>query len=143
MRYRYMDSPIGSLLLAGDASGLKIIGFPEGKGKVTPPSEWIEDKDGFVDVVQQLMEYFDGERTEFDLRLSPSGTSFQLDVLDALLTMPLGETRSYQEIARQIGRPSAVREHEHVRRLRRSIGQQVELTHGSASARSVRRAIRF
>ena len=109
MRYRYMDSPIGSLLLAGDASGLKIIGFPEGKGKVTPPSEWIEDKDGFVDVVQQLKEYFDGERTEFDLRLSPSGTPFQLDVLDALLTIPLGETRSYQEIARQIGRPSAVR----------------------------------
>ena len=109
MRYRYINSPIGSLLLAGDESGLKIIGFPEGKGKVNPPPDWVEDDTQFVDVEQQLAEYFDGERTEFDLRLAPSGTTFQLEVLDALLTIPLGETRSYQDIAQQIGRPSAVR----------------------------------
>lgn len=109
MRYRYIASPIGSLLLAGDETGLKMIGFPEGKGRVTPQADWIEDERAFAEAERQLAEYFDGERTEFDLKLSPSGTPFQLTVLDALQTIPLGETRSYRDIARQIGRPTAVR----------------------------------
>ena len=109
MYYRYIESPIGSLLLAGDETGLRMIGFPEGKGQVTPPSDWVEDDTSFAEVEQQLTEYFEGKRTEFDLRLSPTGTPFQLAVLDALQTIPLGETRSYQQIAQQIGRPNAVR----------------------------------
>lgn len=109
LRYRYLESPIGALLLAGDESGLKVIGFPKGKGQVVPPAGWIFDDSQFVDAARQLAEYFDGARREFDLRLAPSGTPFQLAVLDALQTIPLGETRSYLDIARQIGRPAAVR----------------------------------
>ena len=63
----------------------------------------------FREVMKQLSEYFQGRRTTFDLRLHPKGTPFQLDVWKALLTIPYGETRSYADIARQIGRPTAVR----------------------------------
>ena len=59
--------------------------------------------------ISQLSEYFDGERTSFDLPISPSGTGFQKKVWDALLTIPYGETRSYKDIAVQIGNPKAVR----------------------------------
>ena len=59
--------------------------------------------------VQQLREYFAGTRTRFELDLDFVGTEFQKQVWAALLTIPFGETRSYSEIARQIGNPSAVR----------------------------------
>ncbi|MCP4982256.1 MAG: methylated-DNA--[protein]-cysteine S-methyltransferase [Gammaproteobacteria bacterium] len=109
MLYRYIESPIGRLLLAGDESGLKIIGFPQGKGRVTPVSAWLHKTDCFSETETQLSEYFAGKRRSFDLDLAPTGTDFQLDVLRALQTIPLGETRSYRDIADQISRPGAVR----------------------------------
>jgi methylated-DNA-[protein]-cysteine S-methyltransferase len=59
--------------------------------------------------VRQLEEYFAGTRRDFDLELAPHGTAFQLAVWDALLAIPYGETTSYGEIARGVGRPNAVR----------------------------------
>lgn len=109
MNYRLIQSPIGKLLLAGDDSGLRIIGFPEGKGKVEPDADWTYLKDCFKEVEIQLGEYFRGERKEFELNLSPSGTAFQLEVLSALQEIPCGETRCYLDIAKRIGRPKAVR----------------------------------
>jgi methylated-DNA-[protein]-cysteine S-methyltransferase len=109
MLYRHVDSPIGQLLLAGDADGLKIIGFPDGKGNVAVDPAWEYRVNCFADVVSQLAEYFHGRRRYFDLKLAPSGTAFQLAVLAALQTIPAGETRSYLDIAKQIGRPKAVR----------------------------------
>ena len=109
MVYRYMTSPIGRLLLAGDERGLRLIGFPEGKGRVEAAPDWQQDQ-GLLDPVEaQLTEYFAGQRREFDLALAPSGTEFQRAVLDALLTIPFGETRSYADIAQQLDRPRAVR----------------------------------
>jgi methylated-DNA-[protein]-cysteine S-methyltransferase len=58
---------------------------------------------------EQLAEYFAGKRAEFDLPLVPAGTEFQLSVWRALQTIPFGETRSYGEIAAQIGNPKACR----------------------------------
>lgn len=58
---------------------------------------------------RQLNEYFDGRRECFDLPLAFEGTAFQKDVWAALLTIPYGQTRSYRDIAVQIGRPNAVR----------------------------------
>ena len=104
MFYQYLASPIGSLLLAGDATGLRIIGFPEGKGKVQPGTDWIPDNGLFDDAASQLTEYFEAGRRSFELKLAPSGTAFQLAVLEALQTIPFGETRRYLDIARQIGR---------------------------------------
>jgi methylated-DNA-[protein]-cysteine S-methyltransferase len=109
MLYRHIDSPIGQLLLAGDEDGLKIIGFPEGKGRVAFDTSWERRADCFPDAQAQILEYFQGKRHVFDLKLAPSGTDFQLAVLAALQTIPSGETRSYLDIANQIGRPKAVR----------------------------------
>ena len=109
MLYRHIDSPIGQLLLAGDEDGLKFIGFPEGKGKVVVDSAWEHKADCFPEAKSQLLEYFEGRRHSFDLKLAPNGTDFQLAVLGALQTIPCGETRSYLDIAKQIGRPTAVR----------------------------------
>ncbi|WP_029132737.1 methylated-DNA--[protein]-cysteine S-methyltransferase [Sedimenticola selenatireducens] len=109
MKYDYYNSPIGSLLLAGDDSGLRFIGFPEGKGHLEPAADWIRDGQPFATVKAQLAEYFSGDRTEFDLPLHPHGTAFQLHVLQALQSIPYGETRSYSDIAQQIGKPTAVR----------------------------------
>jgi methylated-DNA-[protein]-cysteine S-methyltransferase len=104
MLFRYIESPIGQLLLAGDERGLKYIGFPQGKGKLSPQETWQLDAECFADAEMQLCEYFEGKRKRFDLKLAPTGTPFQLSVLQALQTIPAGETRSYLEIARQIGR---------------------------------------
>jgi len=109
MKYRYIKSPIGTLLLAGDAEGLRFIGFPEGKGQVQPESDWRKDDRAFGDVKKQLDEYFAGKRKAFDLKLAPTGTAFQRDVLAALQQIPYGETRSYQDVASGVGRPKAVR----------------------------------
>ena len=109
MRYSYTESPIGRLLLAGEDDGLSLIGFPSGKGCVRPEPDWIESPAPFADAARQLDEYFDGDRHTFDLVLKPTGTPFQRAVLDALLTIPYGETASYRDIAEQIGHPNAVR----------------------------------
>ena len=109
MEYRTIDSPVGELLLAGEDDILQIIGFPEGKGRVTPESGWVLNNEMFNDAVSQLTEYFAGKRQVFDLNLEPNGTAFQLSVLDALSEIPYGQTVSYQQIATKIGRPKAVR----------------------------------
>ena len=108
-QYRKMKSPIGELLLAGDANALEIIGFPEGKGVVEIGADWVKNKSAFEDAVAQLEEYFQGHRKTFDLKLKPSGTPFQLDVLEALLDIPYGQTVTYRDIADAVGRPKAVR----------------------------------
>jgi methylated-DNA-[protein]-cysteine S-methyltransferase len=109
MYYRYIASPIGELLLAGDDCGLRLIGFPQGKGQVAPVDAWDQRDDCFHEAETQLCEYFGGQRKSFDLVLAADGTDFQRSVLAALQTIPFGETRSYADIARQIGRPAAVR----------------------------------
>ncbi len=109
MNYRYLDSPIGEILVAGDADGLRFVGFPSGKGRLEPDPSWQLDNRGFQDVKQQLAEYFAGKRKRFELKLAPNGTPFQLQVLDALRKIPYGETRSYRDIATGIGKPKAVR----------------------------------
>lgn len=111
--YRYMDSPIGRLLLAGVSDSLHYIGFPEGKGALNPGTAWRMAEAGEENILdqaaQQLAEYFDGRRQSFNLNLSPAGTSFQKTVWTQLRTIPFGETRTYGEIASAIGKPSAVR----------------------------------
>ncbi len=109
MRYRYVDTPVGELLLAGDEGGLRYISFPSGKHRIDPEPGWAHDAGAFSDARAQLEEYFAGRRTRFHLQLAPTGTRFQLDVLEALQEIPYGETQSYGDVARRIGRPRAVR----------------------------------
>ena len=109
MYYCYLETPIGELLLAGDESALHVIGFPEGSMRREPEQDWIFSEKPFAEASRQLTDYFAGRRQEFDLTTSPTGTEFQLQVLDELQKIPYGETASYGEIAKRIGRPKAVR----------------------------------
>ena len=109
MYYCYLDTPIGELLLAGNADGLSMIGFPKGSMRRAPEPDWIFNEKPLAEARTQLLEYFSGERREFDLPLQLSGTEFQVSVLEALQDIPYGETTSYGEVARRIGRPKAVR----------------------------------
>ena len=104
MLFTILDFPIGKLLLARDDHGLAAIQFDP-----QPHDDWTPDDSAFADARAQLDEYFAGKRRAFDLKLAPRGTSFQLEVWAALRAIPYGETRSYREIARTIGRPEAIR----------------------------------
>ncbi len=109
MYYTFVPSPVGKLLLAG-MDDVSIIGFSRGTSPAAPQADWKRaDTSLLRQAARQLDEYFAGERRAFDLSLKPSGTPFQLEVLNALSTIPYGETRSYGDIAAQIGRPRAVR----------------------------------
>ena len=109
MYYCYTDTPIGELLVAGDADGLSMIGFPHGSMRRAPEPDWIFNEKPLAEACRQLGEYFAGERRDFELPLHLSGTEFQVSVLRALRDIPYGETVSYGEIARRVGRPKAVR----------------------------------
>jgi methylated-DNA-[protein]-cysteine S-methyltransferase len=111
MKYTYLNTLVGNLMIAGDSEGLRFIHFIKGKDKVNTPSDWVrDDQDKLLkEAVQQLKDYFNGQRQEFDLKLAPEGTEFQLKVLEALKKIPYGQTCSYGTIAKRIGSPKAVR----------------------------------
>jgi methylated-DNA-[protein]-cysteine S-methyltransferase len=109
MYYCYLETTIGDLLLAGDEEGLSLIGFPEGAMRHEPETDWIFNEKPFAAAREQLTAYFAGKLKTFDLELKPTGTEFQLQVLDELQKIPYGTTCSYSDIASRIGRPKAVR----------------------------------
>ena len=84
MYYCHLNTQIGELLLAGDENGLCLIGFPEGSMRRDPDPDWIYNEKPFFEARRQLLEYFKGERKEFDLPLNLNGTEFQLRVLEEL-----------------------------------------------------------
>jgi methylated-DNA-[protein]-cysteine S-methyltransferase len=108
IRYRTIDSPIGPLTLAGQQSVLSHLRMVDQTYEPNR-SDWVFDAQAFPDAVDQLQAYFAGQRTAFDLQLDLRGSEFQRRVWDALLTIPYGETRSYGEIAEQIGAAGAAR----------------------------------
>ncbi len=109
MYWHQIESPIGKLLLAGDGERLRLIHFQSGPRTRKPASDWISDPAPFAGAMTQLAEYFTGRRKRFDLPLAPQGTEFQRAVWQALARIPYGETLTYGELARRIGRPSASR----------------------------------
>jgi len=117
-----MDSPIGPLFLAASAQGLVALEFDArspGQQSIRPnPRDLRSEKKAFTfepssrrmqPYLDQLDEYFRGERREFTFPLDLRGTDFQLACWRALLAIPYGETRSYADIARAVGRPNAFR----------------------------------
>ncbi|PYT57883.1 MAG: cysteine methyltransferase [Acidobacteria bacterium] len=107
--YTTLESPVGTLLLAGDSQALRMVSFESSKHAELPQADWKQDKAPFAEVIRQLRAYFRGERKEFDLPLAPEGTEFQLRVWNRLRTIPYGETISYAQLAERIGNPKAVR----------------------------------
>jgi len=88
----------------GDENGVKAITVIDEVEEITD-----EVPTYLKDCVQQLDEYFKGSRTEFDLKLNPIGTEFQLKVWQQLLEVPYGKTRSYLEQSKKIGDVKAIR----------------------------------
>jgi methylated-DNA-[protein]-cysteine S-methyltransferase len=107
--YTWFESPVGPLLLAGSRDGLNYVSFSTSRHAVAVGLEWTEDRALFGEVIQQLREYFAGERKTFLLTLRPEGTDFQRAVWLELQKIPYGETISYKELAERIGKPKAVR----------------------------------
>ena len=100
-----MRCPFGVLRLHADGDELVAIDLPDHPG----PEGAERRTDVLVRTKAQLAEYFAGERRDFDLPLAPQGSGFQVEVWRALLRIPYGETCSYGDIARVVGRPAASR----------------------------------
>ncbi len=108
---KMVDSPIGRLTLVATDEGLAGILWENDRPRRVRLDIEAEDNSHpvLVETWRQLEEYFTGQRKEFTVKLDLSGTAFQRTVWNALLTIPFGETRTYGQIARQIGIPGAVR----------------------------------
>jgi methylated-DNA-[protein]-cysteine S-methyltransferase len=109
--YKRMTSPVGTLTLAATDDGLAAILWENDRpGRV--PLDVVAEANGhpvLVETERQLKEYFAGRRRRFALKLDLAGTEFQRSVWSALQTIPFGVTRSYAQIAEQVGRPGAAR----------------------------------
>jgi methylated-DNA-[protein]-cysteine S-methyltransferase len=103
------QTPVGEMILIAGEKGLSAILWPR-DGKV-PFEAGTENNEHLVlkEAVRQLDEYFKKERKTFTLPLDLQGTDFQIKVWNALLGIPFGETRTYGQIAKQIGVPDAAR----------------------------------
>jgi len=100
----YLNTPVGTLEIKGDIDGLAFVNFidpEESESKIIPES--------LQNTVQQLSEYFEGNRINFKLKLNPEGTYFQKKVWQQIKDIPFGKTASYQDIAYQLGDPKAIR----------------------------------
>jgi methylated-DNA-[protein]-cysteine S-methyltransferase len=107
--YATVDSPIGELLLTGDGTALHGLWMQAGDRPRRPLPGWRRDDAAFAGARAQLAEYFAGARRTFDLALALDGTPFQLLVWEQLRAIPYGETISYGELARRLGKPDAAR----------------------------------
>ena len=104
MFYAVMESPLGPLTVAASDKGVAAVHF----GNVVPGDAEVSDALSQA-AIGQLAEYFDGKRTSFDLPLDVEGTAFQKAVWNELQRIPYGETRSYGDIAKALGKPGASR----------------------------------
>ena len=108
--YSRLDSLAGPLIVGVSARGLVMLEFDRGH---FPPKKsnviWQESTEATRKFVRELKEYFAGRRREFDFPLDLRGTPFQVRCWRALLEIPYGETRTYADIARAVGRPQAFR----------------------------------
>ena len=103
METAYIQTPLGIAKITGDENGISAISLIN-EGTISPiiPAELQE-------AVQQLIEYFHGERLHFDFKLNPKGTEFQQKVWKSLLEIPFGKTRTYLEQSKILGDIKAVR----------------------------------
>jgi methylated-DNA-[protein]-cysteine S-methyltransferase len=109
--FKKLASPVGILKLLASDDGLAAILWENDNPKRVRLNAVYEDEHHpiLIETERQLREYFGGDRKAFDLKLNFVGTEFQKKVWSALLSIPFGETRSYADIAKQIGNPIAVR----------------------------------
>lgn len=100
----YYKTPIGTAKIVGDNNGIisiTVLDYTIETSKKIP--KYLQN------CVQQLEEYFNGNRTEFNLKLNPQGTDFQKRVWEELLNVSHGKTRSYLEQSKKLGNVKAIR----------------------------------
>ena len=100
----YYHSPVGILKISGTEQYISEVTFKE---KEETPSEYLSPM--LINCVEQLIQYFNGERRQFDFPMNQSGTPFQQDVWNHLLTIPFGRTISYMDLAKMTGDTKATR----------------------------------
>jgi len=112
-KFGVLNSPIGEIYIVYNAKGIiKVELFKSSwEDYQNKHKRLIRDESSsiFIKTTGQFEEYFQGKRTSFELPICIEGTEFQKEVWTALLEIPFGETRCYQDIAIRIGRPKAVR----------------------------------
>lgn len=101
--FDYYDSPIGLIEIAGTSTAVIALNF------VAERCREVASHSLVAGAVRQLNEYFDGKRRTFNIEMALEGTEFQQQVWQQLQTVPYGCVASYQDIARGVGRPAAVR----------------------------------
>ena len=111
LAYKLMESPVGELkLVASDKGLVAVLWENDGPSRVRLGEQVKDERHPIlVETERQLKEYFAGKRTAFSVPLDMKGTRFQRHVWEALLGIPFGETRSYGQLARQLGNPRATR----------------------------------
>ena len=111
LAFMEMASPVGTLKLVANDTALVAVLWENENPKRVRLAELIEQVNHpiLLETQKQLNEYFAGKRQQFDLPLDFEGTEFQQKVWQALLTIPFGQTRSYRDIAQQVGNVKAVR----------------------------------
>lgn len=96
MRSASLDSPVGPLSVTEEDGAITLLGWQH-QGQ--------DDSPLLREALAQLKAYFAGELTRFDLPLRVQGSDFQRSVCDAMLAIPFGETRTYGDLARDLGAP--------------------------------------
>jgi methylated-DNA-[protein]-cysteine S-methyltransferase len=109
--FKFADSPIGKLKLVASDKGLAAVLWEVENPRRVRLGDLVEDANHPIlrEAERQLGEYFAGKRESFSLPLDMRGTRFQNQVWEALLGIPFGETRSYGQLANQLGNPKATR----------------------------------
>lgn len=111
LNYLKMNSPVGQLQLVANEQGLVAVLWEYEKANRVRLGDLVENVQHpiLLETQKQLLEYFSGRRQTFNIPLNFQGTGFQIKVWQALLNIPFGETRTYKDIAIEIGNEKAVR----------------------------------
>ncbi len=109
MDFTYLQSPVCRLFIAGEDGILNSVRFLPSQGAVKPPADWRFNAKSLKETIHQLEAYFAGELKQFSLKIAFKGTAFQSLVWNTLRQSTYGETITYSELARQIGKPKACR----------------------------------
>ncbi len=103
MNHSQLVSPVGTYWISNSPVGINYIGKDFSSPQSNKSNTWLPK------VKNQLEDYFNGHLDSFSIEFDLQGTEFQKKVWQALLNVPYAQTRTYQWVANQIGRPSAVR----------------------------------
>lgn len=116
LRYTMTDSPLGRLLVAATDRGVSAVYLGDADGPLEkaldeeyPAAERIRDDAGLTPMVQAILSHLEGRLPRLDLPIDVRATAFQWTVWQALRAIPLGETRSYGEVAKALGQPTGAR----------------------------------